>query len=114
MLHAHAIGPQVVGECEHLQSVLTALGSGMPCPFELDKLAELLADAAAGNKRATRGAREVRLCSCCHAAETSQKKLSACSGCKVALYCSRECQRRDWRAGHKHTCAAPLARRAAA
>ena len=28
-----------------------------------------------------------------------------CSRCKVARYCSRECQITDWRATHKHSCA---------
>lgn len=27
-----------------------------------------------------------------------------CSACKSACYCSRECQRRDWRNGHKDEC----------
>lgn len=28
-----------------------------------------------------------------------------CSGCHVARYCSRECQRRDWARGHRQRCA---------
>ena len=27
-----------------------------------------------------------------------------CSKCKIALYCSIDCQRRDWNAGHKGIC----------
>ena len=30
-------------------------------------------------------------------------QLRRCGGCKVALYCSRECQRNDWKK-HKKTC----------
>ncbi|VDC04751.1 unnamed protein product [Peniophora sp. CBMAI 1063] len=30
--------------------------------------------------------------------------LRACSGCGVARYCSRECQRKDWKTGHKIDC----------
>lgn len=28
-----------------------------------------------------------------------------CAGCGVVRYCGRECQRKDWRAGHKRLCA---------
>ncbi|KAK2867969.1 hypothetical protein FQN49_003287 [Arthroderma sp. PD_2] len=31
-------------------------------------------------------------------------KLLKCSGCKVAEYCSKECQKKDWRAKHKAAC----------
>ena len=29
-----------------------------------------------------------------------------CSRCKVVKYCSRECQRRHWKAGHREECCA--------
>ena len=28
-----------------------------------------------------------------------------CGGCRETFYCGRECQRRDWKAGHKAACA---------
>jgi hypothetical protein len=28
----------------------------------------------------------------------------ACSACRVARYCSPDCQRADWAAGHKGVC----------
>jgi hypothetical protein len=31
-------------------------------------------------------------------------KLKACSGCKTVLYCSKECQKADWKGGHKAVC----------
>ena len=31
-------------------------------------------------------------------------KLSACSGCRYALYCSKNCQASGWRASHKLEC----------
>jgi hypothetical protein len=27
-----------------------------------------------------------------------------CTGCKVTFYCSKECQRADWKSGHKLNC----------
>ena len=40
-------------------------------------------------------------CSAVRSAET----LHACSGCGAARYCGTECQRKDWRGGHKALCA---------
>lgn len=44
--------------------------------------------------------------------------LVACAACRVALYCSKACQRTAWKEGHKQECpamgAAALVRRAAA
>ena len=34
------------------------------------------------------------------------KKLLNCSQCRSVRYCSRECQRAHWRAGHKAECKA--------
>ena len=34
----------------------------------------------------------------------AEKALSKCAKCRVASYCSRECQIKDWKAGHKHSC----------
>ncbi|CAM9128381.1 unnamed protein product [Choristocarpus tenellus] len=31
-----------------------------------------------------------------------------CSRCKVVIYCSRDCQRAHWKAGHKWTCRPPM------
>ena len=36
--------------------------------------------------------------------ETGVAKLSKCGGCQQIQYCSRECQRFDWRNFHKHEC----------
>ncbi|KAJ7436855.1 hypothetical protein FB451DRAFT_186684 [Mycena latifolia] len=38
-----------------------------------------------------------------HAANLDQQLLS-CSGCLVAKYCSKNCQREDWSANHKNQC----------
>ena len=33
----------------------------------------------------------------------TERKLERCSGCKLVYYCSRECQKRDWKE-HKAHC----------
>ena len=36
---------------------------------------------------------------------TEGKELKKCAGCQLVFYCSRTCQKADWRAGHRETCA---------
>ncbi|BDA46608.1 hypothetical protein COCOBI_09-0600 [Coccomyxa sp. Obi] len=40
---------------------------------------------------------------CCRRSE-SNTVLLMCSGCKIARYCSRTCQKAHWKAGHKYYC----------
>lgn len=40
-------------------------------------------------------------CTCCGAASDSLKR---CGRCHAVSYCSVDCQRRDWKAGHKSAC----------
>jgi hypothetical protein len=42
----------------------------------------------------------------CHYCQKSfpRNHIKACANCETALYCSRECQRKDWRAVHKRLC----------
>ena len=44
----------------------------------------------------------------CHVCKKSEKdigkKLKNCARCKSAQYCSRECQVKDWKSGHKKLC----------
>ena len=42
------------------------------------------------------------LCSQCF--RSPAPRLLRCTGCKVLSYCSRECQRRSWKDGHKEEC----------
>jgi hypothetical protein len=38
--------------------------------------------------------------------ETKAKEFKSCSICKAVAYCSRDCQKKDWKAQHKSTCVA--------
>ncbi|GKY92553.1 hypothetical protein MPSEU_000225600 [Mayamaea pseudoterrestris] len=40
-------------------------------------------------------------------AELAIPRLSICTRCKMAYYCSKECQKAAWRKGHKVACRAP-------
>ena len=40
-------------------------------------------------------------CGSCGLPKPDMKK---CSRCKTVVYCSKECQIKDWKAGHKHAC----------
>ena len=41
-----------------------------------------------------------RSCATCH----NTANLRRCNGCKKVLYCSVECQQKDWKSGHKKKC----------
>lgn len=51
-----------------------------------------------------------RICTFCKKREPwnaqPSQKLKRCSRCRARLYCSRACQRSDWRNGHQRACAA--------
>ena len=48
-----------------------------------------------------------RFCDCKDCRTTLHKPL-VCVACKLAAYCSKECQTKAWRAGHKRECEAVL------
>eukprot|EP00984_Skeletonema_dohrnii_P003245 scaffold1075_cov100-Skeletonema_dohrnii-CCMP3373.AAC.1 len=43
-------------------------------------------------------------CSFCRKDEPDDQEFGECSGCGLALYCSKECQRSDWKLSHKAEC----------
>jgi hypothetical protein len=43
-------------------------------------------------------------CSVCNAVESQDLKLQYCAVCQSALYCSKECQSKDWKKQHKKIC----------
>lgn len=87
----------------------------------LDRLMDVYGDEpGAVNARVLQGykervAREMlhkRLAQDAQADEADCGQLMKCASCKTALYCSKDCQREHWRAGHKSKCkpaAAPQA-----
>ena len=47
-----------------------------------------------------------RVCSHCSTQASESNHLMTCARCKSAFYCSRNCQRAHWKAGHKKICVA--------
>ena len=47
---------------------------------------------------------QLRTCVTCHAQEPALRTFKPCARCRVAVYCSKECQATDWKAGHKKRC----------
>jgi hypothetical protein len=45
-----------------------------------------------------------RSCMLCNRLESEKLKLMLCSKCKFARYCSKECQKKDWKGEHKSQC----------
>jgi len=49
------------------------------------------------------------ICDHCKKVTTETPKMMICASCKTRHYCSKECQKLHWKAGHKRVCAAELA-----
>ena len=43
---------------------------------------------------------ETMVCKVCRRTDGVMK----CGGCEIVTYCGRECQRLDWRTGHRQAC----------
>jgi hypothetical protein len=50
-----------------------------------------------------RDASRLAVCAACGSPAAALR----CGGCREAFYCGKDCQRSDWRAGHKAACAGP-------
>jgi len=59
-------------------------------------------------KAAKLGNEEARVklnkCHACDKVDPTGSEFKRCSRCKVALYCSADCQRNHWKDGHKEDC----------
>lgn len=51
------------------------------------------------------GGHDAEFCGNCGVMEETGKKLLRCSRCKIAMYCSKDCQVKAWKSGHKRECA---------
>ena len=47
---------------------------------------------------------EMHHCSCCGRMASEDVILMKCSACKAVVYCTLECQKKDWKTGHKQKC----------
>lgn len=47
---------------------------------------------------------EMRHCFCCGQMASEDVNLLKCGACKAVVYCTLECQKKDWKAGHKQKC----------
>lgn len=91
---------------EGVQEAEVALGPWMP-PGRLHQLSArwqqlsgLLQQLQPGRQGTNRTSATSPCARCGHA--TAQ--LQACGSCKLVSYCSRDCQVKDWKAGHKAVC----------
>ena len=80
----------------------------MPAPSssEADTHAQVSPLHIAPDSSSSAGIAPARCCSGCGIAEGPGVKLSTCSKCKFATYCSRDCQRHAW-SEHKTSCVWP-------
>lgn len=60
------------------------------------------------------GGMKLRLCAACGRYEEVAGSFKLCASCKQVFYCGAECQRADWRKGHKKACKAATAAAAVA
>ena len=58
----------------------------------------------AQTQKSNRDGEEQKVCNTCQAPEGATLKHKVCSACKSVFYCSVECQRQDWKNGHRERC----------
>lgn len=67
---------------------------------------------AVSTQQQNKGKALFNICSFCSSPEGETVKHKRCSQCKQRLYCSIDCQRNDWRKGHKNECKSLMAQAA--
>ena len=75
-------------------------GAGMS---NVAKMIAVVTRKEGGIKRKSKKQNE-KLCASCHK-DLGEEGGLKCSACLVVSYCGRECQRKDWKNGHKNECA---------
>ena len=93
----HVTVAEKEGTAEDVEAVVEATGFRMlPLPQALTTL--LL--------RAREKAGAGPACDQCGAGASTDRPMLQCSACRRAKYCSADCQRKAWKAGHKKLCRA--------
>jgi len=91
-----------IAELKH-GNVVTAGSSPIPrIAYWLNKAAKLGDEEAAGRLQEIRSEYSGHCASCDK--RGTEIKVFRCASCKVVHYCSKECQRIHWKAGHKIDC----------
>jgi hypothetical protein len=89
--------PKDVRKRSHVKQIYSYVHYARPEYFESEKKKEDLAEEVEFSKKC-------EYCKICKKAESKDRKHKICSACKQAFYCSVECQRSDWKSGHKYEC----------
>ena len=72
---------------------------------ELDISFPFLQENAQGNAVARALLGPPKQCAFCQKKDYHYSKMSLCGGCRCVFYCSKDCQRKHWRANHRRECA---------
>lgn len=99
IIHAqNGIRPLTIENAEeYKQSLIDCLATSSPKPFE-KYFRETL-----NSKESQKLTQDVPLSLCAYCGKKG-KELQRCGRCKTVYYCDRDCQTKDWKAGHKSTC----------
>ena len=89
----------LVPSCWNKECQEIALGM---CESQSDALDEIVAERKG---KGGRGMRHINQCKLCG---KTGRNLLRCSRCRIAHYCSSECQVADWKKEHKNECVEPL------
>jgi len=96
----------VVKGAEDLLELLGQIGRGFPQPGWREMM-RAAADGREQNRRIVKPSLAAKRCATCHVAEVELeegKSLRKCARCQLVWYCSADCQKSDWHAGHKRLC----------
>lgn len=92
----------------HIQKSMTRIvewwDAGKPQGAPLEVLMKKVNDPSAPAVSESRLKKE-ESCACCKAKNGGGKTLQFCAGCRILMYCSKECQKSDW-SSHKGLCKA--------
>jgi len=81
--------------------------NGSVCNCQRSWMEERLRDLSSSKKLKAKKFKYLVRCSnpICDRKEKRPREFQRCERCKVVFYCSRKCQKKDWKSGHKRNCA---------